>query len=250
MDILLGWLPIVVIGIVGIALFIRWCLKRNAPVKRKDDAFGNMDKMTGIEFEDMLSLLLRHRGYDVQKTPQTGDMGADLILEKDGERIGVQAKRSSSKVGNASVMQAQSGATFYNCQYAWVMTNNEFTPQAVKQAEGCGVSLYGRNDIINLQNQVRQIIREQEKEEQKKTKSKKTEKKDTEEKYLKQANIPIPKEEVKYGIIRGSDSLVGCVPAKETSDTETYVYGEKEEEKPANDSKPVVSIYDAENENK
>lgn len=42
-------------------------------------------------------------GYDVQNTPLSGDQGADLILEKFGEKTIVQAKRYQGNVTNRAV---------------------------------------------------------------------------------------------------------------------------------------------------
>lgn len=59
-----------------------------------------VDRMTGEEFEEVLLCHFRNLGYKGHPTPTTGDYGADLVLEKDGVKIVLQAKRYTEKVGN------------------------------------------------------------------------------------------------------------------------------------------------------
>ena len=53
--------------------------------------------------------VLGARGWTVADTPASGDFGADLIAEKDGKRIAIQAKRYSKPVGNKAVNEALGG---------------------------------------------------------------------------------------------------------------------------------------------
>jgi hypothetical protein len=46
-----------------------------------------LKKLSGTEFEDYLAELFRSHGYQIETTPVTGDYGADLILDKDRQRI-------------------------------------------------------------------------------------------------------------------------------------------------------------------
>jgi len=110
-----------------------------------------IDKMTGVEFEEKLSILFSQLGYTVRHTGKTGDYGVDLIIEKDGKKTAVQAKRYGYRehVPESAIQQAFSGAKFYNCNDALVVTNSRFTSYANKLAHSIGVSLWNRNDLIN-----------------------------------------------------------------------------------------------------
>ena len=82
----------------------------------------------GTQFEDFLADLFRERGYVVETTRITGDQGLDLILVKDGRRVGVQAKGyPGSAVGNKAVQEAHAGMSFYDCHASAVVTNSTFT---------------------------------------------------------------------------------------------------------------------------
>ena len=256
-TITIGWFPILLFGLA--AFFVIAKIARTIQLSKKNngmDMFGNIDTMTGEEFETMLAFLLRHKGYGVERTPKTGDYGCDLILYKDNVKTGVQAKRSKSKVGNASVMQAQSGATYYGCNYAWVMTNNNYTPQGIRQANKCGVSLYARKEIFKLQDDVKKMIKNEEK------RVKKLEKKGE---YLEPAKVEKPAVEeivvekpeekpeekpLKYGIITGNDRHQNCIPVVEKEYLEEYEE-EPTQKQDADETldldniTPALSIYEA-----
>jgi len=51
--------------------------------------------------------LLKSQGYTVKVTRAAGDYGADLVMEKPGKKIVVQAKRHSKSVGIEAVQQVQ-----------------------------------------------------------------------------------------------------------------------------------------------
>ncbi|PEJ58856.1 hypothetical protein CN692_07675 [Bacillus sp. AFS002410] len=105
--------------------------------------------MNGYEFEHYLELLFNNNGIPALRTPSSGDFGADLVLEG-YERVVVQAKRYKNKVGIKAVQEINSAKSYYKAHEAWVITNNFFTPQAVKLAEVTGVKLIDRNELANL----------------------------------------------------------------------------------------------------
>ncbi|KYZ77838.1 hypothetical protein AXX12_17400 [Anaerosporomusa subterranea] len=88
------------------------------------------DTMSGIEFEKLLGKIFTARGFKVDFTSVTGDMGADLIIEKLGERTAIQAKCYNSLVSGDSVQQVLASKAIYNCQKAIVVTNSYFTKGA------------------------------------------------------------------------------------------------------------------------
>ncbi|MEH7511593.1 restriction endonuclease [Gottfriedia acidiceleris] len=108
-----------------------------------------IDRMNGYEFEHYLELLFNNNGIPALRTPSSGDFGADLVLEGN-ERVVVQAKRYKNKVGIKAVQEINSAKSYYNAHEAWVITNNFFTPQAIKLAEATGVKLIDRNELANL----------------------------------------------------------------------------------------------------
>lgn len=115
-----------------------------APRRR---TIAEVDRMTGVEFEQLLAQLFRGMGYQVQLTKASGDQGADLILEKLGERTVVQAKRYSHKLDNTPIQEALGAKGHYRCHRALVVTNNYYTGGAKQLATSNGVSLWDRDQL-------------------------------------------------------------------------------------------------------
>lgn len=107
-----------------------------------------IDKMTGIEFEEFLKAHFEEIGYKAKMTPTTNDYGADLILNKDGEKIVVQAKRWNDKVGNTAVQEIVSAKGYYKADRAMVITNSYYTNNAYELAKANNVELWDRNNLI------------------------------------------------------------------------------------------------------
>ena len=84
-----------------------------------------IDKMDGRQFEIYLQILFRHLGYHPEVTKQSGDFGADLVMERD-EKIVVQAKRYGYKnrVSLSAVQEVYGAKAYYRANQAWVVTNS------------------------------------------------------------------------------------------------------------------------------
>lgn len=107
---------------------------------------GQHIDMTGEQYEQYVASRLSAMGYrQIQMTKASGDHGADIIaIALDGVRCAVQCKYYSKPVGNKAVQEALSGSVYYWCQRAIVITNNDFTRQAIEDADRTGVELISR----------------------------------------------------------------------------------------------------------
>jgi len=94
----------------------------------------------------------RRCGYSVRRTSASGDHGADLLIEKDGIKIAVQAKRyaPNNTVGNAAVQEVIAGRIMYDCSQCWVITTSYFTKSAIELAAKAKVKLTNRDELINM----------------------------------------------------------------------------------------------------
>jgi HJR/Mrr/RecB family endonuclease len=111
---------------------------------------NEIDRMRGTEFEERMKLLFEDIGYCIEKTPITGDFGADLIAQRPGERIAIQCKRYSYPVGVKAVQEVATSVKHYNADRAIVITNNRFTQQAHKLAKTNEVELWDRTRLIEM----------------------------------------------------------------------------------------------------
>lgn len=126
--------------------------KHKAEVEKKYRAIqiSGIDTMSGIEFEYYLQRLLTHRGYQVQVTKGSGDLGVDLIATGNNQKYAIQAKRyENTKVSRHAISDAVAGMNHYGCNKAMVITNSYFTPDAIKLAQSTGCILINRNTLIN-----------------------------------------------------------------------------------------------------
>jgi restriction system protein len=106
--------------------------------------------MDGIQFEYYLRELYKSQGYRVEVTKVSGDYGADLILNKDGKKIVVQAKRYSKNVGIEAIQQVVGAISYYRANEAWVVTNRDYTQAAYNLASSNQVKLINRDAFIDM----------------------------------------------------------------------------------------------------
>lgn len=130
--------------------------------RRKMLKSGNfdIDKMTGKEFEKFLLSFLQET--DIKLKPQNlqETLGVDLdLINSQGKKIVVQAKRYKNNVGIKAVQEVASGKVHYQASEAWVITNSFFTKAAIELAKSNQVKLFNRDALIEwlFQNQSKSV---------------------------------------------------------------------------------------------
>ena len=104
--------------------------------------------MDGHDYEYCCAELLRRKGFSkVSVTRGSGDQGIDIIAYANKKKFGIQCKFYSNPVGNSAVQEAYTGAKFYGCNVAAVMTNNGFTESAMELSWAKGDFLLCKNKI-------------------------------------------------------------------------------------------------------
>ncbi len=135
---------------VGIVFFITRIIRRARINKAM--VTDDYDTMSGEEFEEFCADVLRGNGYTgVEVTKASGDHGVDILANKDGLKYAIQCKRYSKPVGNKAIQEVYSGKDIYKADIAVVMSNMNFTGQAIEDAKKLRVELWGRNKIYSLQ---------------------------------------------------------------------------------------------------
>lgn len=116
-----------------------------------EQELDRVDKMDGHTFERWCASLLEASGFkDVEVTRGSGDQGVDVLATLDGVRYAVQCKCYASDLGNKPVQEVYAGIAIYKCQLGSVMTNRRFTSGAKELAAATGISLWDRDWIISL----------------------------------------------------------------------------------------------------
>ncbi|WQS92141.1 restriction endonuclease [Helicobacter pylori] len=113
-------------------------------------ALQKIDAMNGFEFEEYAKIFFTSKGFEVSITQKSGDYGADLIIEKDGVKWAVQAKRYSHKVSPKAIQEVVSSKAYYACEKACVITNSYFTQAAQKLAQANEVILIDRDEWVRF----------------------------------------------------------------------------------------------------
>ena len=106
-----------------------------------------VDLMDPYDFELLLGMIYETMGYVCEETPKSGDQGADVLIEKAGERTVIQAKKYSDHVGNKAVQEAIAARGHFRCHFAAVVTNNFFTRSAKDLAKTNDVALIDRDQL-------------------------------------------------------------------------------------------------------
>ena len=108
-------------------------------------SIDEVDMMSGVEFEEFVGYLFKKMGYTVNLTPASGDQGIDLVVVKNGLRIGIQTKCYSNSVSNTAIQEVVAGVVHYKLSKAIVITNNYFTKSAIELAISNEVVLWDRS---------------------------------------------------------------------------------------------------------
>ena len=119
-------------------------------VERQRLLYLNWNSLSGEEFELRLKEVYELNGYRVDLTSNSGDQGGDLIVEKRGRRICVQAKRWQASVGNKAVQEAYSGQGFYKCDGCAVVTTSQFTTKAIELAQEINCQLIDSDGLRQM----------------------------------------------------------------------------------------------------
>ena len=133
---------LLILGITGVAI------KFYQHQRLANSGIFEIDHMTGEQFEQRLQILFTNLGYRAQRTNSSKsrpDYGADLVIEKNGIKTVVQAKRWRGYVGEDAIREAYSARNYYNCTEAMVITNSNFSQMAWQLAKSNNVKQWNRN---------------------------------------------------------------------------------------------------------
>lgn len=150
-DTFLGLLPAMwpLFALMALILLARFFLFIRRVRRIRGSKIADIDVMTGEDFERYLEFLFTKLSYATKRTPISGDYGADLILEKDGSRIAVQAKRSKKNVGPKAIQEVVAAKAHYGCSSTMVVTNSRFTSAAKRLARDNKVELWDRERLMS-----------------------------------------------------------------------------------------------------
>ena len=110
-----------------------------------------IDKLNGIEFENLLIKQFQNLGYKTMETPASGDYGADIIVDTEDEtRFIIQCKRFKSKVNLKAVQEVVGALAHFNGDIGIVITSSSFLNSAIKLAESNDIELWEKNRLMKF----------------------------------------------------------------------------------------------------
>jgi restriction system protein len=140
------------VAMIALAFTVQLTYRRIKHKRFLESGLDVVDKMSGTDFEEFLQVHFKQLGYKAQTTPVTGDYGADLVLEKDGIKTVVQAKRWGQKVGVEAVQQILAAMGYYKACKAIVITNNYCSENAHVLANANNIEIWDRDSLQKFMN--------------------------------------------------------------------------------------------------
>ncbi|RLD06805.1 MAG: hypothetical protein DRI56_07545 [Chloroflexota bacterium] len=126
----------VVSGLTGSLLFGGLLLvKRHARMKKAGlIARSSLYKdYSPAEFEEITAEIFRQRGYKAKVTGKSGDLGIDVLLSKNGEKIGIQCKHYKGSIGPSVIREFVGALEGARLEKGYFVTTSHYTSGA-KQA--------------------------------------------------------------------------------------------------------------------
>ena len=112
------------------------------------EMIGSFDEVkTGEDFERFIARGIEFLGWSCQITTTSGDYGADIIANVSGWIVVLQCKFYKAPVGYHAVQEIYAAKSIYKADYACVVSNSCYSPQAEKGAHNLGVSLIHYSEL-------------------------------------------------------------------------------------------------------
>lgn len=117
----------------------------------------NLNGLSGVEFEEFITQLLRTMGFQTQLTKASGDGGIDIVATLDQLVIGGRYLFQCKRLGPGSLVGAPTVREFYGAVTAdrkarkWILiTTSGFSIQAKEFAGEVGIELIDGQQLGNL----------------------------------------------------------------------------------------------------
>ena len=115
---------------------------------------NNLDKLSGVDFERLITSLLQSMGFHAEMTRATGDGGIDIVANLNkpivGGRYLIQCKRFGALVGAPTIREFYGAVVADRMAKGILITTSGFTDQAREFARGLPLELIDRNQLEKL----------------------------------------------------------------------------------------------------
>jgi restriction system protein len=142
----IGFIPPFVVMAVPI-LLLAYALRLRREKYIRALQIADVDNMSGRDYEKCIARLLEHRGFHVQLVGRSGDLGVDMVAQKEGIKYAIQTKRWKNGVDRTAVSDAVAGMCHYKSDRAIVITNCYFRTGAKQLAKSNQCVLVDRETL-------------------------------------------------------------------------------------------------------
>jgi restriction system protein len=120
--------------------------------KKANQTLEELLRLSPSGFEEYIGDLFEARGYQrVNIRGGSGDQGADILAEKDGERVAIQCKLYKKGIVGPHEVRALIGSLqLTEAQRGILITTSTFSIQAERMGEEAGIEMIGGNKLIEL----------------------------------------------------------------------------------------------------
>jgi len=117
----------------------------------------DVENLSPLAFEAYCARVLNKNGWHANTTKGSGDQGVDIIATKGQFKAVFQCKKYTSPIGNKAVQEVIAGKTFASADFAFVVSNKQYTRSAVELAHKAGVHLIHYYELVNLQSYIKKM---------------------------------------------------------------------------------------------
>ncbi len=163
---IIGWGGVALVAsvwVVGIGIVLRYWFavkeKKRETDRREELEFrANLKKrqfLTSLSphrFEEAVARILESNGYRVSVTPQSGDLGVDVVAERGGRTFVVQVKQyaSGTSIGRPDLQRLQGAMLHLRAHGMIFVTIGHFSAPAVEYAKQNGIRLIDGDELVAM----------------------------------------------------------------------------------------------------
>ena len=110
-----------------------------------------LEKANPYDFEEMVADMFRNSGYQsVKVTKKSGDVGADIIMKRNGIKYIVQVKKygEGNKIGRPDLQKLQGSAQHFHVIGIIFVTYGFFSSSALNYAKKHGIETIDHNELL------------------------------------------------------------------------------------------------------
>lgn len=124
--------------------------RASAKYKRAHNADVSFEDLSPYDYEKQVAQSLSEMGWNTQVTKASGDQGCDVLAVKGRARVAIQCKYYSKPIGNKAVQEINAAKSYYDANYAAVVSNQSYTPAAKLLATKLQVALLHHSQLNSL----------------------------------------------------------------------------------------------------